>query len=161
MINVTGVPLGLNEVYGGLQTKMIDTVWISSVLAMAFQWHAKTDHVSATPVNIIQGALCVGRPTWDKLSAQDQSAIEELAKRSQRDVQKRFRRDDAKTYKKFLKRGFKTFTFEDEATWAATGKKLRDRMVGRIYDKALLSRVEAIAAKYADGNSEFLSARYK
>ncbi|HMI94081.1 MAG TPA: TRAP transporter substrate-binding protein DctP, partial [Polyangiales bacterium] len=38
-IGATGVPLGLAEVYGGMQTGMIDTYWATSVLAIALQWH--------------------------------------------------------------------------------------------------------------------------
>ncbi|MDD9934558.1 MAG: TRAP transporter substrate-binding protein DctP [Myxococcales bacterium] len=159
MIDVTGVPLGLNEVYGGLQTDMIDTVWISSVLAMALQWHAKTEFVSARPVLILQGAFSVRRQTWDALSESDRDAIAKITKKNQKDFQKRFRKDDAVAYKKMLKRGKKPFKFSDEAEWAVTGKKLRDRMVGRIYDRALLERVEKIAAKYAGESTDMLVAR--
>lgn len=148
MIGVTGVPLQLSEVYGGLQTDMIDTVWISSVLGMAFRWHTATKFVSAEPVNVVQGAFVVRRPTWDGLTKREQEAIEELTAEQLRDTQLRFRKDDTRSYVKLLKRGFKRIEFENRDVWQAKGKELRDKMVGRIYDKQLLKRVEKIVAKY-------------
>lgn len=148
MINVTGVPLDLNEVYGGLSTNMIDTVWISAVLAGAFRWSSKTEYVSKTPVNIIQGAFLMRRPAWEGLSKKAQDAVDKLSGEATSRQQRRFRRDDEKAYKKLFKRGFKGVDFESNAKWEAAGRKLRDMMVGRIYDRKLLKRVEAIAAKY-------------
>jgi len=149
MIQVTGVPLGLNEVYGGLQTDMIDTVWISSVLAMAFRWHSNTKFISP-PVSIIQGAFSISRKTWDKLSADDQKAILDLNVANVGRFQKEFREADEKTFKRFLQRGFTLMPFKENNLWEAKGKELRDKMVGRIYDAALLKRVEAITSKYND-----------
>ncbi|MDD9944955.1 MAG: TRAP transporter substrate-binding protein DctP [Myxococcales bacterium] len=148
MIDVTGVPLGIKEVYGGLQTDMIDTVWISSVLGMALRWHTSTRFISATPVNVVQGAFVVRRPTWEQLSEPEQKAIVKLSTEQQADTQRDYRIDDAKSYAKLLKRGFKRVAFKNPQVWEATGKQLRDRMVGRIYDRELLSRVEKIVAKY-------------
>lgn len=147
MINVTGVPLGLNEVYGGLQTDMVDTVWISSVLAMAFRWHATTKYISP-PVSIIQGAFAISRKTWDRLTDGDREAILSLNKSNVERFQKQFREDDEKTFRRFLQRGFKLVPFKQNDQWEAKGKELRDKMIGRIYDATLLRRVEAITAKY-------------
>lgn len=154
MINVTGVPLDLNEVYGGLQTGMIDTVWISAVLAAAFRWSSKTEYVSNRPVNIIQGAFLLRRPTWESVSDKARVAIDELNAEATARQQKRFRHDDDTAFKKLVKRGHTGFDFKKEAEWEKAGRDLRDKMVGRIYDRALLKRVEAIAAKHA-GKAEF------
>lgn len=148
MIDVTGVPLGLNEVYGGLQTNMIDTVWISSVLGMAFRWHTKTEYISLQPVNVIQGAFVIRRETWDSLQDHEREAIEKLTAKRMHKTQVDFRKDDNLSYAKLLKRGFKPTAFKNPEVWEAKGKELRDKMVGRIYDRALLSRVETIVAKY-------------
>ena len=45
MINATGIPLDLSEVYGGLMTNMIDVVWISPVLGAQLSWVSKTSFV--------------------------------------------------------------------------------------------------------------------
>jgi TRAP-type C4-dicarboxylate transport system substrate-binding protein len=48
-IGATGVPLDIAEVYGGMQTGMIDTFWGTAVLAAALQWHRTAQYMSAPP----------------------------------------------------------------------------------------------------------------
>lgn len=157
MIGVTGVPLDLPEVYGGLQTGMIDTVWISPILATALRWTVKTQYVSARPVNIIQGAVVLSRKTYEKMTPTDQQAIDRLTRQNSQKAQDRFREDDEKAYTKILQRGFTAVEFTNPDEWQKAGKQLRERMIGRIYDKALLARVEKIAAQYADQPTDFLA----
>lgn len=158
MIGVTGVPLDLPEVYGGLQTGMIDTVWISPVLATALRWTSKTSYVSARPMNIIQGAVVLSRKTYERLSPTDQEAIDRLTRENSQKAQERFRADDEKAYTKILQRGFTAVEFTNPEEWQKAGAQLRERMIGRIYDKALLARVEKIAGQYADQPTDFLVA---
>jgi TRAP-type C4-dicarboxylate transport system substrate-binding protein len=150
MITVTGIPLDLSEVYGGLQTGMVDTVWISPVLASAFRWSSHTEYVSATAVNVIQGAFILRRPTWDALSEQDRQSIERITAEQSVKSQADFRLDDEKTFEKLLRRGIKPIEFTKPEEWRAKGRELRAKMIGRTYSKEMLARVEAIAQRYAD-----------
>jgi hypothetical protein len=49
-----------------------------------------------------------------------------------------------------LERGFKTVDADDPGEWWEAGRKLRQRLVGRIYTQKLVDRAEEIALKYAD-----------
>ena len=149
MINVTGVPLPLSEVYSGLMTKMIDTVWISSVLGTAFRWTTETQFVSSMPVNVVQGAFLLRRQVWDAFSKDDQKLLMSVLTDQAAKTQGDFRRDDAKTYTKLLTRGLKAVDFEKPSDWEDAGSKLRQKMVGRSYSQALLDRVEAITKQHA------------
>ena len=150
MITVTGIPLDLSEVYGGLQTGMIDTVWISPVLASVFRWSSHTEYVSATAVNVIQGAFILRRPTWDALTEQDRASIEKITAEQSTKSQADFREDDERTYVKLLRRGNKPVEFTNPEEWRAMGRQLRAKMIGRTYSKEMLERVEAIAKRHAD-----------
>ncbi|HEX7476283.1 MAG TPA: TRAP transporter substrate-binding protein DctP [Polyangiales bacterium] len=148
MISVTGVPLDLNEVYGGLTTNMIDTVWISSVLGTAFRWTSQTHFVSATPVDVIQGAFLLRKETWEGLSKADQKVLDDVMAEQSVKTIKQFREDDEKTFVKLQTHGLTPFTFANEKEWADVGEKLRLKMVGRTYSKELLDKVEAITKKF-------------
>lgn len=150
---VTGVPLGIGEVYPGLQTGMIDTVWISAVGALALRWHTKTKYMSE-PLGFIQGAFVLSRKTWERLSPEDQTRMMAMIRDNQGEFQADIRRTDKKSYKKLLTRGMSLQKFERVDEWQAAGKALREQLIGRIYDRALLTRVEKIAARYADQPSE-------
>jgi TRAP-type C4-dicarboxylate transport system substrate-binding protein len=150
MIGATGIPVGLAEVYGTLQTGMINVVWSSSILAALLRWHSKTKYVSAMPVGVIQGAFVFSRRFWDSLLEHEREAILDMADRDRRTIQKEMRKADERVYKSLMKRGITPVEWEDREKWRAVGKRLRDRMVGRIYSRELLTRVEKIVAKYPD-----------
>jgi TRAP-type C4-dicarboxylate transport system substrate-binding protein len=129
---------------------MIDTVWISPVLASLFRWASHTQYMSATAVNVIQGAFILRRPTWEGLRPEDQKAIEKISTENSVTLQKQFREDDEKTYNKLLTRGTEAIAFTNPEEWRAAGRALRAKMVGRGYTKEMLDRVESIAKQYAD-----------
>ena len=152
MINVTGVPLEISEVYGGLQTKMIDTVWISPLLVGALRWSAHVQYMSASPATIIQGAFVLRRPTWDAMSKDDQAALDRIVKEQSGTTQQELRTDDEKAYVKLQTRGITAIPFNNPEEWRAVGRQLRNKMIGRAYSKEMLARVEAITKQYADPN---------
>lgn len=73
---------------------------------------------------------------------------------NQGEFQDDIRKQDAASYRKLLTHGLSAQKFDRVAEWQAAGKKLREQLIGRIYDRALLQRVEGIAARYADQPSE-------
>jgi TRAP-type C4-dicarboxylate transport system substrate-binding protein len=148
MMNVTGVPLDLNEVYGGLMTNMIDTVWISAVLGAAFRWSSQTQYVSATPVDVLQGAFLLRKASWEALSKEDQKVVEVVLADQTAKTQKQFREDDEKTFQKMQTHGSTAFAFANLKEWEDAGEKLRTHMIGRTYSKELLDKVEAITKRY-------------
>jgi len=150
MINVTGVPLELSEVYGGLQTGMIDTVWISPLLVAALRWSAHVQYMSATPATIIQGAFVLRRPTWDAMTKADQAALEKIVAEQSGKTQQEFRIDDEKAFIKLQSRGITAVPFNNPEEWRAVGRTLRNKMIGRAYSKDMLARVEAITKQYAE-----------
>lgn len=150
LTNVTGVPLDISEVYGGLQTGMVETVWISSVLSSVLRWASHTSYVSP-PVNVIQGAFVVRRAAWDALTDHERAVIEKISAKQLVETQRELRQGDETTYAKLIKRGMVLVEFTNVERWRAMGAQLRTKMIGRIYTKEMLDRVEAITKRYADG----------
>jgi TRAP-type C4-dicarboxylate transport system substrate-binding protein len=89
-IGATGVPLGIAEVYGGMQTGMIDTFWGTSALAAALQWHRTANFVSAQGLGFLNGAVVVRRAAWDPLPETGKKGmldiIEERAREGQLEI---------------------------------------------------------------------------
>jgi TRAP-type transport system periplasmic protein len=151
LIGATGVPMGIPEVYGGLETGMIDTVWSSAVLAGALQWHRSTKYISARGLGFISGAFVFRKGAWDGLPKDIQESMTILAKETKDRFQPQLRSMDEKSLKALLSRGFEALQPDNIDEWYDVGSKLRQRMVGRVYTKELVSRAEAIAKKY-EGN---------
>lgn len=163
MIGATGVPLGIEEVYGAMETGMIDTFWGTAVIAGALQWHRTAKYISASGLGFVSGAFVLRREAWDAMPDAARKGIDEIIKEQAREGQLDIRKDDERAYRKLLKRGYTALeaTPKQLDEWWDVGHKLRKRMIGRIYTKDLVAKAEAIALKYADKDQRDRFARLK
>jgi TRAP-type transport system periplasmic protein len=149
-IGATGVPLGIGEVYGGLQTGMIDVVWSSALLAAALNWHAGTTCISDRGFGFIQIGFAFRRGAWDALPKGVQDSMTKLSHDRAQKNQIEARKTDERTFQRLLQRGHKPIKLKNEAEWVDAGRALRKRMIGRVYTQELVSVAEKIAARYPD-----------
>lgn len=158
-IGATGVPLGIAEVYGGLQTSMIDVVWASSLVAAALQWHSGTQYISERGLGFISGAFVFRRQAWESLPKLVQDSMLKLTSERAHENQIDLRKQDERTYQRLVQRGHIPLKAKNEKEWWDAGKNLRQRMIGRIYTKELVEKAEQIAAKYAEAPEEMAAAK--
>ena len=146
-IGANPVRVGAMEVYGGLQTRMIDFVPSSAMAAVAFQWHTKLKYVSKQNINIIIGGSIIEQQKLDELTPDDQQILRDTAVRAVRAMDKIVFRDDKKAYQAMLQRGMKEVDLSPhEAEWDAVATQTREDLAGRVYSKDLLATVEELAA---------------
>jgi len=149
-IGATGVPLDLAEVYGGMQTGMIDTFWGTAALAAALQWHTTASYISAQGLGFINGAVVIRRGAWDEIGEVGQKGLMDIIEERSRETQLKIRKTDDTIYERLLKRGYTALRPADQGEWWEAGRQLRRRLVGRIYTQELVDRAEKIALKFAD-----------
>lgn len=146
-LGATGVPLGVPEVYGALQTKMVDALIASSLAVVALQWHAKLDHVTAKTNGVLVGAMIISNDKWNTIPPDVQKILEEEIRKNTEGDKKSVRKNDLKAYKKLLKRGYTAteYSAKGEKEWDQMAAKVRKVLTGRVYPKSLLDRVMTIA----------------
>jgi TRAP-type C4-dicarboxylate transport system substrate-binding protein len=141
------VRLGVPEVYGALQTRMLDTVPASALAAVALQWYTRLDYMAKQNFNIIIGGSLIKREKFDELSEHDQKVLLDTSERAARAGDTMARRDDARAYESLVKRGIVVVdTSPYKAEWDAVAKKTRENLTGRVYSKSLLEAVEKVVA---------------
>jgi TRAP-type C4-dicarboxylate transport system substrate-binding protein len=142
-IGCTGVPLGVPEVYGALQTKMIDAVVTTALAGVALQWTAKLNYVTKRVFGPLVGGLVINTKKWDSIPENVRAQLLTMIKSNYEGDSKNIRKDDVKAYEKLLTRGYTAteFTAQGEAELKTYQKKARDSLVGRVYSKELLDRV--------------------
>ena len=145
---VTGVPLAVNDVFGALQTGMIDLLVATPVTLVALRWHLKLDHVTQREAGVLLLAWVMNKPVWDELPETARKAIEKQVEVSAVKYKRAARGEDAKSYKILLKRGFTATKLSpaDNKRWDELEAEVRKRLTGRVYPKSLLDRVMAVAA---------------
>lgn len=147
-IGANPVRVGAMEVYGGLQTRMIDFVPASAITALAFQWHTKLNYVSKQNINIIIGGSIIDKKKLAELTHGDRKVLRDTAVRAVAAMDKIVLRDDARAYQVMLERGLKEVDLSPhQAEWDAVAKKTREELAGRVYSRSLLETVEKLAAK--------------
>jgi TRAP-type C4-dicarboxylate transport system substrate-binding protein len=149
LVGATGVPLGLMEVYGALQTNMIDVVWASAVLGAALQWHTGTHYITEQGLGFISGAFAIRRGAWEALPENAKNSMNELADERRVKNQIEIRKADERAYIKLVERGHKPVKLTNVAEWQKAGAAVREHMVGRVYTRELVTKAESIAKQYA------------
>jgi TRAP-type C4-dicarboxylate transport system substrate-binding protein len=149
-VGATGIPLGLMEVYGALQTNMIDVVWISAVMGAALQWHTGTHYITEQGLGFISGAFAIRRGAWDALPKTVQDSMTQLAEEQGQKNQLTIRKEDERAYLKLVERGHKPVKLQNVSEWQKVGETVRERQIGRVYTKELVAKAEQIAKQYAD-----------
>ena len=140
------VRVGANEVYGGLQTRMIDTVPSSCIMAIAIQWYTKLNYMAKQNLNIVIGGSIIKKEVFERLTPGDQKVLLDTAERSARVMDSIVVRDDTKAYKTLVERGIEVVDLSPhEAEWNAVAKQAREQLAGRVYSKSLLDQVAKLA----------------
>lgn len=148
-LGATGVPLGVPEVYGALQTDMVDMVTSTGISITALQWHTKLDYLTKNTSGVLLVGLVVSNKKWNALPEDGRQALLKIAQAEQKEANVKNRTDDKKAIVRLLKRGFKATSFTEEGVkanqrWRA---KVTKRLTGRVFSKQLLEEAKAIAAK--------------
>lgn len=146
-VGATGVPLGVPEVYGALQTGMVDAAINTSVGASGLQWWSKAKHVTAQTAGVMLMGVVITDKRWKGIPPDVQEILRKEVHRATEKNIAPTRKDDLLTYKRLVKLGLKPTKWDAAAvkeyeTMAAT---VRGRLTGRIYPKELLDRVVATA----------------
>ena len=146
VIGANPVRVGANEVYGGLQTRMIDTVPASCIVAVAIQWYTKLNYMAKQNLNIVIGGSIIKKELFEQLTPEDQKILLDTAERGARAMDKIVIRDDEKARQTLIERGIQEIDLSPhQAQWDSVAKQAREKLAGRVYSKSLLDEVTKLA----------------
>jgi TRAP-type C4-dicarboxylate transport system substrate-binding protein len=144
----TGVPLGVPEVYGALQTGMIDMVISTCVAMVSLQWHANLKYMTKNTVGVLVGALLMGGDKWKSMPADVQQQVDGEVTKNRSGDKADIRAADDRSYQALLKRGYTAneWTGDALAEYNTIAETVQKRLVGRMYSQETLDRVKKLAA---------------
>jgi TRAP-type C4-dicarboxylate transport system substrate-binding protein len=153
IVGANGVPLGVPEVYGALQTGMVDTVITTAAALVALQWHTNLKHMTKAGFGILVNAMVVSNEKWNSIPPDVAKQVLTESRRVTEGERMDWRKGDALAYQNLQKRGY----VADD--WAPGGKEeyhkmekqVRDNLVGRLYPAELLARVMKLAQDAGGG----------
>lgn len=142
-----GVLLNLPEVYSGLQTGIIDTVIASSVGVLAFQWHTKLKTMAKQAGGIVTGAFVIKKDHLDALPQEARDYLEEVSGETEETFRVEGRKIDDEAAVTLSKRLKVVNLFRAQRQWEEVQFTARESLVGRMYSRALLNRVQEVLKK--------------
>jgi len=142
-----GVLLNLPEVYSALQTGIIDTVIASSVGVLAFQWHTKLKTMAKQAGGIVTGAFVLKKDHLDALPKEARDYIDDVSGETEEIFRREGRKIDDEAAETLSKRLKVINLFRAQRQWEDVQFEARESLVGRMYSRALLSRVQEILHK--------------
>jgi len=147
-IGANGVPLGLPEVFPALQTGMVDTVVASPVAALGLQWFRHVGYMSKQADTALVGATIISHKLFKQLPPDAQEVVVETGRQAHAQALHLVKSEEQIAYETLKKRGIQETDLKPHAKeWNAAYDALKQRLVGRLFTKELLDRVESAAAK--------------
>jgi TRAP-type C4-dicarboxylate transport system substrate-binding protein len=143
-----GVAMGLPEVMGALQTRMVDAVPTSALAAVGLQWFSVLKYVTERSDAFVVGALIVRREAFDALPPDVQKIVHTTAYANQKKIRDAIRREDDRAFEVLKARGLTPVAPKKHAAaWDAINRETTEGLVGTVYSRELLEQVRTIAAR--------------
>lgn len=147
VIGANPVRIGAHEVYGALETRMVDTLAISTIGAVAYQWYTRLSYVAKQNLNIITGGSIIKHETMERIRPSDRKVLFATAERAADAMDEVLVKDDERAYQVLVERGLREVdNVPSRNAWDRVAKKTRKSLAGRVFSKALMKTVEDLAA---------------
>lgn len=146
-VGANGVPLGVPEVYGALQTGMIDMVTSTCVALVSLQWHSTLKFMTKDASGVLVGAMLMSGAKWKSLPPDVQQIVLAEINRNQAADKEDVRKADERSYQMLLKRGFTANEWTGDALKESEQmmETVQKRLVGRMYTAEQLAQVKKLA----------------
>ena len=145
VVGATPVPLPLGGVLGALGSQQVDTVVASATAVSALQWHTRLTHVMQQSDAVLVGGTLMSKTRFDALSPAHQQILRDTARQAHESLNRTIRRDDDRFFQSLTtSHGMQTVDASAHAAeWRTAAQQARERLVGRVFDRALLDRALA------------------
>jgi TRAP-type C4-dicarboxylate transport system substrate-binding protein len=143
-LKVSPHPLSITDVLMSLQTGMIDTVYASSMGALALQWFTKVKYISQLRMGYATGGVLMRKKRFDRLPKNHQETIMSLGEKYMNKLVKKIQEDNDKAMGVMQKNGLKSAEFpnpENMKKFHKAGEKVRKNLTGKVFSQKLLTQV--------------------
>lgn len=147
-IGANGIPLGVPEVYGALQTGMIDMVTNTCVALISLQWHSTLKYMTKDASGVLPGAMLLSGQKWKSLPEDVKKIVQDEVMRNQAADRDDIRKADDRSCQNLIKRGYTAneWTGDAKKEGEAMFETVQKRLIGRMYTAEQLERVKKLAA---------------
>jgi len=150
---VKGIPLSIPDVLVGLQTGLVDVVYIPPSAAISLQWFTKIKYVTDLPLLYLAGAILIKNETFKEVPSSFQPLLTEICQRHLAQLKTVIRKENQEALQVMAKQGIKIITPSREEV--EEFKKLSSRAMthpgSQSFTRKTLEEVTSLLAGYRKG----------
>ena len=137
-----GVAMGYDQVFSALQTGVVDGAENNPPSFYFDNHYQAAKYYTLTEHLIVPEILVFSRPSWDKLSSDDQALIRKLAREAQLDERQLWQKKEAEAIEKMKAAGIEIITISDKTPFQQAVKPVWDKYGARY--AGLIKQIEAV-----------------
>lgn len=150
---VSAIPLSVPDVLVGLQTGMVDVVYVPPTVAISLQWFTKVKYMTDVPLAYLAGGIVVRKDTFKQIPQTFQNILIESCQYHLDQLKAVTRNENREAIKVMMKHGVKIVT--PSKGQIEEFKRLSNKAIGHIggqtFSKKVLDEVSAHLESYRKG----------
>jgi TRAP-type C4-dicarboxylate transport system substrate-binding protein len=148
-LNLSPIPLSLENVLSSLQTGLIDAFYTSPYAGLSLQWFTRAKFMVNVPLANAMGGVLISKKYFDTMPADLQQIVLKNGRTYLRRLTELSRQDNDAAVKEFQKRGIKILEAKesDLKIYQDAGVKARRELAGKMYSEDLMRRIETALAE--------------
>lgn len=107
---VKGIPLSIPDVLVGLQTGLVDVVYVPPTAAISLQWFTKIKYITDVPLLYVAGGILLKKETFREIPSAFQPTLMEIAQHHLNQLKTVTRNENRDALQVMAKQGIKTIT---------------------------------------------------
>lgn len=142
------VPLPSTEISTALQTGLVSALPTTPTAAVLLQWYQHAKNMTDVKWALLLGAMVVSKPTWDKISPEDQKAFHAAAAEAGARLRAESRASEERDVAAMKARGLNVVAVDAkaEAAWRAAAEAAYPKVRGKIVPEAAFDEARRILA---------------
>ena len=150
---VSGIPLSMPDVLVGLQTGLVEVVYIPPAGAISLQWFTRIKYIADVPLMYLTGIIIVKKSAFDRLPAGDQAIVRESFDRQQERMKKTVREKNQSALRVMTGSGIQLLEVSSEEIkeYEAITQRAVKQPGGANFSEATLKRVETYLNGHRQG----------
>jgi TRAP-type C4-dicarboxylate transport system substrate-binding protein len=154
-LHANAIPLSITDVLTSLQTNLIDAIYTSPLACVSLQWYTRVDYMMNFPLTNALGAILITKKEFDKLPVDYQKILVEKGHQHMAHLVQLSREANEESIELMKKNGMQLIEIPQAniKEFEKAGIKARESLVGKLYSKELLDKIETAVQEFRSGKA--------
>lgn len=144
------VPISAVDMMTGLQTGLIDSVYMPVILAEGSQYYRQASYMTDMKWAPLQGAVVMHKQGWNRLTEAQKSEVLKITRQVGEELQRSNREQEQKSLEAMAKRGLEIVPVSDAVRreWRGVAEKAYPRVRENLVPREIFDQVQTLRDQY-------------